>query len=197
MSAKDFLAASARPLSPGLQHRLGIWPKAFCLISGAPRSGATAVARWLGEHPRIALCIESRTLFAAHRFLGEVRRFEALAKCEGELARGARRMVKDHCRGKRPLLGRRALIDEEPLEPIALPDGQFDAFLADVRRRLPNAMLLFLVRDPVASVYSMVRCDWGVSLADADPRRFSLAEHVETWCRAVDAIFSDVEDPDA
>ena len=184
-------------MAAGLQRTLRIWPKTFCLISGAPRSGTTALARWLGEHPRIALCIESRTLVATHRFLGEVHRFEALAKYEDELIRGARRMLKDHYRGKRLLLGRRALIDKEPLEPIALPGGQFDAFLADVRRLLPGAKLLFLVRDPLASVYSMMKRDWGVSLAEAESRRFPLTQHVETWCRAVDAILPYVEDPDA
>jgi len=197
LSTKDLVAASTRSAAAGLQRGLGIWPKTFCLISGAPRSGTTAVARWLGEQPRIALCIESRTLIAAHRFLDEVHRFEALAKYEDELVRAARRMVKDHDRGKRLLLGRRALIDKEPLEPIALPDGQFDAFLSNVRRILPKAKLLFLVRDPVASVHSMAKRDWGVSLADAAPRRFSLAEHVETCCRAVGAILSAVQDFDA
>jgi hypothetical protein len=197
MSTKDVLWAGARSVAAGLQRGLGIWPKTFCLISGAPRSGTTAVARWLGEQPRVALCIESRTLVAAHRFLDEVHRFEALAKYDDELARSARRMVKDHYRGKRLLFGRRALVDKEPLEPIALPDGRYDAFVSDVRRLLPKARLLFLVRDPVASVYSMRKRDWGVSLTDADPRRFSLEDHVESWCRAVDVILSYVEDPQA
>jgi hypothetical protein len=37
----------------------------------------------------------------------------------------------------------------------------------------------------------------GVSLNDAEPWGFSLDDHVETWCQAVDAILPHVDDPDA
>lgn len=45
-----------------------------------------------------------------------------------------------------------------------------------------------MIRDPVATVFSMSRREWGYSLANAPLRTFSLEEHVENWCACAECL---------
>ena len=44
---------------------------------------------------------------------------------------------------------------KEPLEPIAFPDRHYEQFLDNTRLLFPNIKLLFMVRDPLATIWSM------------------------------------------
>lgn len=120
-----------------LQRRLRLWPRHFCLITGAPRTGTTALAEWLAEHPDTIALLESRTLVAVHRFLEQVQRFKDLEQNRQDLIPMARFLACDYYRSREVLLRRRLLVDKEPLEPIAFPDKQYQAFLNNVRILFP------------------------------------------------------------
>lgn len=164
----------------GMTPRSSGRPPSLALVTGCPRSGTTAVLQWLGGQPGVSSLDESRILFAAHRFLDEVDRFTVLADRRRQLLRLARSAVLEHyaavCRGSP-----RVLVDKEPLEPIALPDGGYDRFLGHVRALLPTLRILYLVRHPVPTIWSMMNRRWGYSLASGEMHDFSLDDCIATW----------------
>lgn len=170
------------------QKRYRVWPKAFCLVTGPPRSGTSAVLSWLSEHPEVAAFRESRMMIAIHRFMEEVRRFRSLTSRKRELFDTARCLTYAYYAGRKDLTGRNLVVDKEPLEPIAFPDKQYVRFLKNVKRLIPDAKLLFLVRSPVPTVWSMRQREWGVSLRKRPLRTFSLDEYIENWCTCVDIM---------
>ena len=179
----------------GLQRRLRIWPGRFGLVTGPPRSGTTAMVQWLGRRPDVAGFWESRVLIAGHRLLDEVHRFKRLDANRDDLIALTRRLVYDHYARQQVLMGRRLILDKEPLEPIALPDARYAAFLANVRLLIPEARLVFMIRDPLATVFSMTQRTWGHSLHPPEYRSFSLETYAETWCACVEALLPLLDDP--
>lgn len=177
------------------QKKLGIWSQHFLLVSGAPRSGTTALCQWLNRQRGVASFGESRMLIATHRFLEEVHRFRRLEKRKKDLVDMARRLTYVYYLDHRVLLGRSLILCKEPLEPIAFPDKQYKAFLENVRIVLPEAKFIFMIRDPVATVWSMKQKKWGSSLTNFEPRTFSVEEHTESWCSCVDCILQYTADP--
>ncbi|MGF1538233.1 MAG: sulfotransferase [Elainellaceae cyanobacterium] len=193
--------ASIRSALIQLQRTLGIWPQQFGLITGAPRSGTTAVGSWLTSQREVAGLIESRVLIAVNQYIDQVYRFRRLEENADLLVEGARQVICDYyCReycSKHTLFGRHLMLDKEPLEPIAFPDRQYRAFLDNVRIVFPGAKFFFLVRHPLATVFSMSQRKWGISLTQGEPRQFSIEEHTENWCDCVDCILEYIDDPDA
>ncbi len=178
-----------------IQKKLRIQPKHFCFISGAPRSGTTAINLWLHRHRKVTTFGESRMLIVIHKFLEEVYRFEKLEKNKKELIEMARRLTYEYYREHRVLLGRSLIIEKEPLEPIALPDKRYQAFLENVRILHPEGKFIFMIRDPIATVFSMNQRKWGLSLKNFEPQSFSLEEHIENWCSCIDCILQYADDP--
>lgn len=170
-------------------------PSQLCLISGSPRSGTTAMYAWLSEHSQVAAVTESRILVAAHAFVQQTRRFKRLNRYRDPLTERVRRLVLEHYAERNPLGGRTLIIDKEPLEPIAFPNRQYVDFLEDVRSLFPAAKFLFLVRDPLATIWSMRERKWGFSLTAAEPRAFSLEEHTQNWCDCAEVVLRFAADP--
>jgi hypothetical protein len=116
-----------------LQSFLRIRPRAFCLITGTPRSGTTAVCRWLTSQKRVVGSPETRILVAAHHMVQEIDRFNRLIREERPLLVDARRLVEKFYARKYRVWGR-VLVDKEPLEPIAFPNRDYQQFIRNVRR---------------------------------------------------------------
>lgn len=186
----------ARSVVIGLQKKLGIFPRQFCLISGAPRSGTSAMSDWLSSQREVAGFKESRLLIAIHGFVEQAGRFRTLEQDRQDLVSMARRLACEYYGSRSIMLGRSLIVEKEPLEPIAFPDKRYNTFLDHVRTVFPGARFLFMIRDPVATVFSMRQREWGQSLKTAEPRTFSLEEHVENWCSCVDCILRYADDPD-
>lgn len=170
------------------QRMLRIWPRDFLLITGAPRSGTSALRSWLSPHREVIAFNESRILVSIHRFIEEVYRFNDLEKYKKVLMDMARRFIYEYYANLEILLGRTILIDKEPLEPIAFPDTEYKKFLKNVRMLIPEAKFLFMIRDPIDTVWSMTQKKWGVSLTDPKLYTFSIEEHIENWCSCADLI---------
>lgn len=173
-----------------------VWPEQFCLITGSPRSGTTAVERWLGEQRKVVAFHETRVLIAIHRFIEEIARYHRLEPM-GEFARMARETAFEYYSNRSILIGRKVIVDKEPLEPIAFPDADYALFLKNLRLLFPEGKLLFMVRDPISTIWSMCQRKWGYSLVGFEPRTLTLDEHIENWCTCADIVLDYIDDPNA
>ena len=104
-----------------VQAFLNIRPTGIGFVTGCPRTGTSAMVKWLGTQKNIARSFESRTLIAAHRFLSAEERFESLHRRRTILIALIRQLVLKYY-ARRKYIWRKQVIDKEPLEPIALPD---------------------------------------------------------------------------
>jgi hypothetical protein len=172
----------ARPVALELQRNFGLFPRHICLISGAPRSGTSALCEWLGRQRAVSVFSESRILIAVHGFMEEAFRFKNLDDDGEKITKLARRLVFEYYSSSRILLGKKLVVDKEPLEPIAFPSKEYAEFIINVKKLLPDVKLLFAIRDPIATVWSMSQRTWGESLAAPESQRFTLEEYAENWC---------------
>lgn len=125
----------------------------------------------------------------------EIYRFRNLEKDGAMIVNLARQLVLGYYSNSRVLIGKRLLVDKEPLEPIAFPSRDYEQFLTSVRRLFPESKLLFTVRDPIGTIWSMTRRTWGESLTNAESREFTIEEYMENWCSCVDLISQYNTDP--
>ena len=163
-----------------LQEILGIRPRGICLLSGCPRSGTSAVRNWLQSQKQIASIFEDRILISAHRFLNEVERFRTLHTNRHILIGMIRRLVYGYC-AETKYIWRKQLVIKEPLEPIALPDRGYSEFLGNIKAIFPEINFIFMVRDPIETVWSMTQRKWGYSLTKPALRNYSVEESVLIW----------------
>lgn len=169
-----------------LQNSLRILPREMCLITGAPRSGTSALCEWLGEQTAVSAFPESRILISAHRFLEEAFRFKNLAKDNSEIADLVHQLVAAYYSKSRVLMGGKLVVDKEPLEPIAFPSKDYAQFIFNYKKIVPNGKLLFAIRDPLATIWSMSQRAWGESLTVNVSKKFTLEEYAENWCACAD-----------
>lgn len=186
-----------RPAILRFQNRFRPSIKNFCLITGAPRSGTTAVSEWLGHQRAVLSFQESRILVSIHRFMEEIDRFQNLDRNSRVIAKLARRLVCDYYATENTLIGKSLVVEKEPLEPIAFPAKDYHQFIANFRRVFPHSKLLFVIRDPIATIWSMSRRRWGESLANHEAKEFTLDEYIENWCSCVELILSYQSDPNS
>lgn len=185
----------ARPAVLTLQNNLGLFPRKVCLISGAPRSGTSALCAWLGYQPGVEAYPESRILVSVHKFMEEIHRFASLDSDSKTIISLARHLVYDFYSSSRIIIGKRLLVDKEPLEPIAFPSKEYGQFISNVRELFPESKLLLAVREPIATIWSMRGRDWGSSLTNMQSKRFTLEEYVENWCSCADIVLKYCSDP--
>ena len=167
------------------QNSLQIPLREMCLITGAPRSGTSALCEWLGTQPAVSAFPESRILISAHRFLEETFRFKNLAD-DTEIADLIHRLVTAYYSKSRVLMDGKLVVDKEPLEPIAFPSKDYAQFIFNDKKIFPKGKLLFAIRDPLATIWSMSQRVWGESLTTPDARKFTLGEYAENWCVCAD-----------
>lgn len=169
-------------------QQLGQVQPPFCLVTGAPRSATTAVGNWLLTIEGVKGAGESRILLAAYAMLREARRFRSLSKDEAQILELTRALVYGYYGQSRVLVGTSLLIDKEPFEPIGFPDGDYAAFLRSIEQLMPGMRIVFMLRDPVATIWSMTQRKWGYSLAEGEPRDLSLEQHIATWVANAELI---------
>lgn len=97
----------------------------------------------------------------------------------------------------RHLLWGRVLVEKEPLEPIAFADRDYHGFIRNVWRLFPAARVVFMLRRPLDSIWSMSRRTWGHSLGSGEYRSLPLETHMETWDDNAELIARLPEDPRA
>jgi len=194
---RSLLRRVAKSSALRIQETLHLEPRTFCLVTGPPRSGTTAVGRWLLGHDHVVGLNESRILVAAHHLVSQIHRFQSLHLQRRSLEELARRWALGSYGAFGLVFGARALVDKEPLEPIAFPDKDYSAFLKNIRGLFPSIRLLFIIRDPVPTLWSMTQRKWGKSLRGVEPFDLSMEEHIENWCANVDLALEYAGDPGA
>jgi hypothetical protein len=177
------------------QRNFRLFPREICLISGGPRSGTSALCEWLGHQPGVSAFHESRILVSIHRFMEEIYRFRNLDKDSPMIVSLARHLVFDYYSSSRILLGKRLLVDKEPLEPIAFPSKEYRQFIINMKRLFPESKLLLAIRDPIATIWSMRKRTWGESLTNIETKKFTVEEYIENWCSCADLILQYRSDP--
>ena len=150
------------------------------LVTGSPRSGTSAMLEWLSTQPDVTAFFESRALLVGDGALARVERFQVTSQRLDEHLAGIRTLLHEML-GARTILTRGTVVHKEPLEPVAFPSADYDGFVRRCRIILPGLRILFMVRDPVATVWSMRQRTWGVSLASGIPQEWPLATCVEVW----------------
>jgi len=167
------------------------------LVTGCPRSGTTAVASWLLSAPGVAGGMETRRSVVVHAMLNEARRFRTFgddglagAGATRDVLVAAARAALESLYGNIPTVAFSAneatVVDKEPLEPIALPKGDYAQYLQDVLD-VTDGKLICLVRNPIDAVASMVRRKWGYSTY-AEPRAMTAELGAHVWNAANAAI---------
>lgn len=152
----------------------------FALITGCPRSGTTALLNWLGQQPGVVIREESRIFHAAAAFLTEVERFTALASRRRRLEGLLGELVSSSSGDGAPA-ATRLIVEKEPLERIAIPDGRYSGWLLRVRSLMPSLKVLYMVRDPTQVVSSMLARTWGHSLARGPVVSLAFEDCLDTW----------------
>jgi len=125
----------------------------------------------------------------------EICRFRNLDRDSATILNLARHLVFDYYSSSRILIGKRLLIDKEPLEPIAFPAKEYGQFIINVKRLFPQSKLLLAVRDPIATIWSMTGRSWGESLMNMETKRFTIEEYAGNWCSCADIILEYCSDP--
>ena len=162
------------------QRLLHLGPRGLCLVVGCPRSATSSVCRWLNAQPGLVYASQSRILVCAHRLVEEVERLKTLEANREAVLRMTRRLVYTYYASSW-LCWRRILVDKENLEPVALPDGRYGEFLRSVRELFPGMKLLFMIREPVATIWSITQRQWGYSLTRPDLRSYSVEDGIGIW----------------
>jgi hypothetical protein len=183
----DNLRKIVAPIVYDLQTICNIRPRVMCLITGCPRSGTSAMLSWLKSHKQVAGFYESRILISAHRFLDEVARLKELQANRHTLFKMMRNLVYSYY-NRQKYLWRKVVVEKEPLEPVAFPDEQYEEFLENVMLLFPEIKIIFMVREPVAVVWSMMNRKWGESLTKEIPGIYAIEKCVQIWKTNVNLI---------
>jgi len=178
-----------------LQRNFRLFPREICLISGAPRSGTSVLCEWLSHQAGVSAFPGSRILVSIDRFIAEIHRFQNLDRDSATVINLTRHLVFDYYSRSRILIGKRLFIDKEPLEPIAFPSKGYEQFIINVRMLFPESKLLLVIRDPIATIWSMTRRTWGESLTNMETKRFTIEEHQENWSSCADLVLKYCSDP--
>lgn len=188
MNLLNALRPRVRKRLLALHDVLGYRPRVFCLVTGSPRSGTSAVVRWLGAQPDVTAFNESRVLVGAHGLMREAARFKKLSRTSASLESAMRKAVFRYYAEQAHYAFGPVLLDKEPLEPIAFPEEDYADFVSDVRALVPDVKLLLMIRDPISTVWSMTQRQWGYSLTSGEVRSYTLEEHVANWCACADLV---------
>jgi len=144
-----------------LQKKLQLKPRSFCLTVACARSGSTALVGWLSGQEGVVYAKQSRILPVTCRYLQNVDSFKNLHSNRELLLKLGRDLVWRYYANTWFLWNHR-LIDKENFDPTAFSDGKFERVLDNVKELFPNIKILFLVREPVATISSMQKKNGGV-----------------------------------
>lgn len=167
----------------------------MCLITGPPRSGTTAVRKWLGGHPDVIAFHESRLLVGVNSFYKEVKYFKKLEGNQEMIYPLLEELVlRFYAKKAHPVRfsNEKIVLDKEPLEPTAFPDRNYYEFMRNMRKIYPEMKFIYMIRNPEATIWSMRQRKWGYSTTNSGVYEFEIEEHAENWnmCADIAAEYS-------
>jgi hypothetical protein len=195
VKTEDILNHKFKTMAGLLQAKPFFRPDRFCLILGPPRSGTTALSIWLRGQPKAVGFNETRILVSLFPFIEGVSKFRRVGARRDLLLSQARHLLYSYYGSRCLFFGKNLLVDKEPLEPLAFPDENYLEFINAVKNLIPGAKFLFLLRDPISTVWSMTRRKWGYSIGDGEARSMSLEFHVNSWLGSAAIVPEIMDDP--
>jgi hypothetical protein len=163
-------------------------------ITGCPRSGTTALLRWVESHKKVVGFGETRILLSSHYFWREVKKHRMLSSDKDVIIRLLRNLIAEYYSSKKFLWGHK-VIDKLPLEPVVLDSEPYKEFIQNVKELLPRVKIIFMIRNPVSTVWSMKNREWGRSLTIKESRRFTLETCIHIWKANANIIAEYMDDP--
>lgn len=149
-------------------------PKGINFIIGCPRSGTTAVGKWLCSKSVIGFD-EQRICKLASFSLRMVDGNVSLCAHKSFMEQEAKRLIYRFI-SYRYYVRNKMVIFKEPLD-----DRDYD-FIENMERIFPKAKFIFMVRNPINVVNSMLKKLWGGSgRSDVEPKKMTLNEAVNLW----------------
>lgn len=148
------------------------------MVTGCPRSGTTAVFKWLSLLDVNALN-EYRVTQASSLFVHKVLETKRLGGDADYLVNAIRDLVLGYFGHKS---GERTVLLKEPLIQV------HEDFIEHNLMIFPNMKIVFMVRHPVNVLNSMVQRKWGMSMNGVTPRDMSIEEGVKIWKRSVQSF---------
>lgn len=174
-------------------------PVPHVLVTGSPGSGTTAVGRWLLAQPGAAGRLQSRVTVAVHEGMRPFSRNLALAdrRLRAAIALGDMAYelydLEQYDEGKYVRADSDGtadvslLVDQEPLEPVPLPQGDHLDYLDHLVEVL-GSKFIFVARHPLAVVDNNVHRTWGHSLAGKEPWSMGVAAATEIWAKCYESV---------
>jgi len=154
---------------------LRIPPREICIITGCPRSGTTAMLRWLSESNQIAGFDEPKICKMSSRFMGDVYYYAALYPNRDVLGKLFKNILYKYM-GHQKIIWNKTLVIKEPLSL---------RFTENIRKIFPDLKIIYMVRHPVNVFNSMAKRKWGCRLKNATPKDMSLEEGINMWKASV------------
>ncbi len=176
--ARHFLRSGALKI----QEMFPLFPNSFALVTGAPRSGTSAMASWIGEQPWVKSFSETKRLFVAHRLREALWKWERFSKKEAD--QRVRELLLNGYSQEGVYIGARLLLDKEPLDPLSLSPNEYGSFLSSVESIFPSVRFIVMVRSPEAVVSSIVNREWGFSLRPEKVKSRTVKEGITSWTEA-------------
>ncbi len=165
----------------GLQKKLHLRPRSLCLVVACARSGSTALSNWLNNQSGVVSAGQSRILTVTCRYIQDIDGFKSLNLNRALLLKLANELVWQYYANSF-FLWNYVLVDKENFDPTAFPYGRYEEFLDTVQSLFPDIKLLFLVRDPVATIWSMHQKKlWGYSLTRRSLLTYTRDEYIDIW----------------
>lgn len=164
-----------------LQKKLCIRPRSLCLIVACPRSGSTALGNWLSKQSSVVYAHQSRALTTICRYINDIDGFKSLHANRELLFQLANEIVWQYYSNSL-FYWNRILVDKENFDPTGFPDERYGEFLETVQSLFPDIKIIFIVRDPVATIWSMCQKKWwGYTLTRHSLVEFSLDKYIDIW----------------
>lgn len=166
-----------------LQKRFHLKPRSFCIVVACARSGSTALGNWLSDQPDVVYSHQSRLLPVIFRYIENIDYFENLhsSRDRNLLLNLGRELVWRYYTSKW-FIWNQVLVDKENFDPTVFPDGKFEKFLSIVQELFPDIKILYLVREPVSTIWSMQKKKWwGYSLTQRPLFQLTLEECIKIW----------------
>ncbi|MCP5004997.1 MAG: sulfotransferase [Planctomycetes bacterium] len=165
----------------GLQKKLHLRPRSLCLVVSCARSGSTAISDWLSKQSGVVYAGQSRIQTVTCRYIQEIDSFKSLTKDRALLLKLVNELVWQYY-AKSFFFWNRVLVDKENFDPTTFPHGRYEEFIDTLQYLFPDIKLLFLVRDPVATIWSMHKKKyWGYSLARSSLLTYTRDEYIDIW----------------
>ena len=137
-----------------LQNKLHLRPRSLCLIVACARSGSTAIANWLSHQSGVVYAKQSRIIPVTCRYIQDIDEFKNLHSNRDLLLKLGRELVWKYY-SNNFFLWNRNLIDKENFDSTVFSNSKYEQFLNIVQELFPHIKILYLVRDPVATIWSM------------------------------------------